>query len=215
MLEKLWEKEKLLCTRNFSSHSVFKRLILQTCNNNGLFGKGLNGQFLSAIITCDIYFITLVDSCSAPDDVCVAFTLWQNRRLIYIEGISRWQRFSNDGSFHQISRKHCGDRRRCWWLEFSSFPTMLSKDFFLRVVKLRSVWKRFNPFQHNDTFWRPWKTSLLKNNVGKGEIACNEQFLLFPQCFLLVWITFCHFRQIWNCRLQTLSVWMILKFVVW
>ena len=24
----------------------------------------------------------------------------------------------------------------------------------------------------------------------------NEQFLLFPQCFLPAWITFCHFRQI-------------------
>ena len=22
-----------------------------------------------------------------------------------------------------------------------------------------------------------------ENTVGKGEIACNEQFLLFPQCF--------------------------------
>ena len=26
-----------------------------------------------------------------------------------------------------------------------------------------------------------------ENTVGKGEIARNEQFLLFPQCFLLVW----------------------------
>ena len=25
-----------------------------------------------------------------------------------------------------------------------------------------------------------------ENTVGKGEIACNEQFLLFSQCFLLV-----------------------------
>ena len=24
-----------------------------------------------------------------------------------------------------------------------------------------------------------------ENIVGKGEIACNKQFLLFPQCFLL------------------------------
>ena len=32
------------------------------------------------------------------------------------------------------------------------------------------------------------------NTVGKGEIACNEQFILFPQCFLPVWITFCQFR---------------------
>ena len=35
-----------------------------------------------------------------------------------------------------------------------------------------------------------------ENTVGKGKIACNKQFLLFPQCFLLVWRTFCHFRQI-------------------
>ena len=39
----LWEKEKLLVTSNFSfSHSVFKRLTLQTHKNQGLFGKGLN-----------------------------------------------------------------------------------------------------------------------------------------------------------------------------
>ena len=29
-----------------------------------------------------------------------------------------------------------------------------------------------------------------ENTVGKGEIALKEQFLLFPQCFLPVWITF-------------------------
>ena len=34
--------EKLLVTNNFSfSHSVFKRIVLQTCKNQGLFGKGL------------------------------------------------------------------------------------------------------------------------------------------------------------------------------
>ena len=38
----MWEKEKLLITSNFSfSHSVFKRLVLQTRKNQGLFGKGL------------------------------------------------------------------------------------------------------------------------------------------------------------------------------
>ena len=37
-----WEKEKLLVTSNFSfSPSVFKRLVLQTRKNQGLFGKGL------------------------------------------------------------------------------------------------------------------------------------------------------------------------------
>ena len=38
-----WEKEKLLNKSDFSfSHSVFKRLVLQTRKNQGVFGKGLN-----------------------------------------------------------------------------------------------------------------------------------------------------------------------------
>ena len=58
-------------------------------------------------------------------------------------------------------------------------------------------------------------TSLLKNTVGKGEIARNEQFLLFPQCFLPFWKTLCHFHRIRNCHQYTLSVWKGLKFIVW
>ena len=39
----MWEKEKLLVTSIFFfSHSFFKRLVLQTRKNQGLFGKGLN-----------------------------------------------------------------------------------------------------------------------------------------------------------------------------
>ena len=41
-LKTLWEKDKLLITSNLSfSHSVFKRLVLQTRKNQGLFGKEL------------------------------------------------------------------------------------------------------------------------------------------------------------------------------
>ena len=36
-----------------------------------------------------------------------------------------------------------------------------------------------NPLPHNNTFWRPWETNHLKT-LEKGEIACNEQFLLYP-----------------------------------
>ena len=42
-----------------------------------------------------------------------------------------------------------------------------------------------------------------ENTVGKGGIARFEQYLLFPLCFLPVWRIFCHFHQIWNCRMQT------------
>ena len=40
------------------------------------------------------------------------------------------------------------------------------------------------------------KYKSLENTVGKGEIACNKQFLLFPHCFLPFWRTFCHIYQI-------------------
>ena len=52
-----------------------------------------------------------------------------------------------------------------------------------------------NLFQTSSVFtclqYRPFE-----NTVGKGEIARKKQFLLFSQCFLPVWRTFCHFHQI-------------------
>ena len=42
LLKTLWEKEKLLITSNFPfSHNDFKRLVLQTRKNKGLFAKEL------------------------------------------------------------------------------------------------------------------------------------------------------------------------------
>ena len=35
-----------------------------------------------------------------------------------------------------------------------------------------------------------------ENTVGKGEIARNEQFLLFPQYFPTIWEAFCYFCHI-------------------
>ena len=58
-----------------------------------------------------------------------------------------------------------------------------------------------------------WKS--FENTVGKGEIARKQQFLLFSQYFLTFRITFSYVYQISNCRLQTLSVWKSLKFVIW
>ena len=55
----------------------------------------------------------------------------------------------------------------------------------------------------------------LENTVGKGEIACQEQFLHFLHCFLTFWKTFGDVYQISNCPLQTLSIWKSKKFVVW
>ena len=54
-----------------------------------------------------------------------------------------------------------------------------------------------------------------ENTVGIEEIAHNEQFFLYPQCFLPIERTFWYFHQIQNCHLQTVSIWTSLKFVIW
>ena len=43
--------------------------------------------------------------------------------------------------------------------------------------------------------------TVFENIVGKGEIAHNEQFLLFPQCFLLNQILLSPFIQIFDISL--------------
>ena len=51
--------------------------------------------------------------------------------------------------------------------------------------------------------------------VRNGEIACNKQFLLFSQCFLHYVALIFHFKYTLKCRLQFVSIWSSLKFVVW
>ena len=53
-----------------------------------------------------------------------------------------------------------------------------------------------NSLPYEPLFLRFWSTILLKqkNTVGKREIARNEQFLLFPQCFLPFWRTLSNFH---------------------
>ena len=84
-----------------------------------------------------------------------------------------------------------------------------SLDFYVSAVQAFHK-EQFSPFvfyqfeklpfnlthSHTMTPFDPSGNKPFENTVGKGEIARNEQFLLFPQCFLPVWITFFHFRQI-------------------
>ena len=62
----LWEKEKLLVTSNFTfTHRVFKRPVLQTHKNQGLFGKGLNNPWERGLLktlekrenSCNLHFL--------------------------------------------------------------------------------------------------------------------------------------------------------------
>ena len=62
----------------------------------------------------------------------------------------------------------------------------------------RSSWRAFIPF--NSFLNKAWflcvcSTSIYEDTMGKGEIARYEHFLLFPQCFLLVWRNFLPFSS--------------------
>ena len=96
-----------------------------------------------------------------------------------------------------------------------NFNVMSNIKFVVcKCFQFVQIFSSVNPFPNKPWFLRVCRTSL-ENTVGKGEIAHNEQFLLFPQCFLSIWKTFYHSDQIRNCRLQALSVWKSLNFVVW
>ena len=64
-----------------------------------------------------------------------------------------------------------------------------------RISAIFVLCNDLNPFPNKPWFLRVYSTSLLKK-LGKGEIARNEQFLIFPQCFLPFWRSLCLFHQI-------------------
>ena len=112
------------------------------------------------------------------------------------------------------------------FLKPSVFRTIKTQDCVVKGKMGSSVYNRgenivgnvyqhlLQPFPKQALVFTCLQCKSFENTAGKGEIARNEQYLLFPQCFLPIWRTFCHFHQIKNCRLQTLSVWNSLKFVV-
>ena len=96
----------------------------------------------------------------------------------------------------------------CW----SHCPNWVSSQLTCSVLKSL---KSFNSFPNKTLVFMCLQYKSFENTVGKEEIARNEQFLLFPQCFPSFLENFLPFCETQNCRLQTLSVWKSLKFVVW
>ena len=94
--------------------------------------------------------------------------------------------------------KHCGKRRNCLYKQFLLFPqcflpyqkqklsflyhlicrlqmlSIWSGPKFCRVGM--GLWEWVNPFPHNDAFWRPWETSLLKTLWLKEKLLVTSNF---------------------------------------
>ena len=126
-LKTLCEKEKLLVTSNCSfSHSVFKRLVLQTRENQGLFGKGLRTK----LNFCNLVLSFLKTS---------MFLDKGTGSLIWLLTLSQ-----TSVSAVQVFWKHCRERKNCSSRAISPFPTVFSTLFenflpFSASLKLSSA----------------------------------------------------------------------------
>ena len=80
---------------------------------------------------------------------------------------------------------------------------------------METFYPKFNPFPNKPLFFTCLLCKSFKNTVEKGEIARNEQFLLFLQCFLLPWRTSRYLLEYKNCRLQLFQFGRVKNFVVW
>ena len=98
------------------------------------------------------------------------------------------------------------DGRNCFTLANFSFAMKLSKTFLLKDVRnsmkgimvdvlYAYIYIFFLILSQTSPGFHMSVEQVFENTVGKGEIACNEQFLLLPQCFQPFWRTFCHFHQ--------------------
>ena len=72
---------------------------------------------------------------------------------------------------------------------------MGEKDFFSSDIFNHNLYNNRSvyPFPKQALVFTCLQYKSFENTAGKGEIARNEQFLLFPHCFLPIWITFFHF----------------------
>ena len=74
---------------------------------------------------------------------------------------------------------------------------------------------KINPFPHNDTFWRPWETSLLKTLREKEKLLVTSNFSFFHSVC-------CPFRELSDIFIKfKIVVWRLFQtgpvsnFVVW
>ena len=148
----------MLVTSNFSfSHSVFKRLVLQTHKNKGLFGKGLifpqtipglhdptfkkpseniveNGENAGIFSFFHKVFLPCWDR-----NHHLTLSQKTNFRLFLTERVCRWQFWiwQKWQKVLQMGGKHCGKRRNCLPRAISPFPALFSKDLYCIYVKTR------------------------------------------------------------------------------
>ena len=120
----LWEKGKLLVSSNFSfSHNVFKRLILQTRKNQGLFGKRLKNPTCTHKL-CQLTVLILKSVLPWASSSFGLFVFWPARNINFCVFI-----------FFKLLISYNGSLDKC---HTSSINTLIIVWFRARKIHVRS-----------------------------------------------------------------------------
>ena len=208
LLKTLGEKKKLLVTSNFSfSQSVFYPL------------RKLSSIFIE-FKNCHLHTLSVWKRLN--------FVAWERAKQYFLSFYLKieWDSYTmNSFPYDRIlesfnSNSICGQQnkfnsndserlenivRKGGIAGYHHFP-LLPQNFHTLLI--------INPFANKPWFSHICSMSLLKTPWVKEKLLVTSNFS-FTQCFLPFWRAFCHFHQIWNCCLQTLSVWKGLKFGIW
>ena len=123
----------------------------------------------------------------------------------------------------QVFRKHCGTRRNCSYRAISPFPSLFFAclDNFLpfssniklsyanslsleefKTLLFNKQLSHYHMMLHFDTL----KIYSCGKHLRRGEIACNNQFLPYLQCFLPYIALIFRFKCTLKCHLQFASI---------
>ena len=143
-LKPLWEKKKLLVTSNFSfSHSVFYPI-----GKPSTFKTTFN-KF--KILVCKLFSLEESKLCRLGKKTYFSSDWTASLSCFCAFYHQRWQRVF----VIVIQSESC---RAAWMRHADIMYRALSPSVLIVLVCC--------PFPHNDTFWRPWKTSLLKTIIN-------------------------------------------------
>ena len=85
-------------------------------------------------------------------------------------------------------------KSKCMSIIFITFCNKSETDLLITRQPnfgLMSKWsiskQHFNPFPHNDTFWRPWETSHLKTLWEKEKLPVTSNFSFSHSVLYLFW----------------------------
>ena len=195
-------------------------LLFPQCFQKGLFPRGLkrcHWEGMGYALDCVSSWVTLVlgyltyNLTDAKSILAQANFLFRNFSPLTVDACKKsrlWLSCDSTGLEKPGNFTRCPDCRDdlSRLQAFSPFHTMFSKGFFFKVI---------NSFPNKPWFLRVCSTSLLKTLWEKEKLLVMSNFSFSNSVFYLFRDSFCHFRQIWNCRLQTFLVWKSLKFVIW